>query len=437
MTTLAASVGRITGGATRRLDRLSDGQFAAVAFLPGALLVGFIVIPPILAVFGMSVFRIELVRDAATPFIGLGNYERILRDDDFLASVPRTIVARRRADVALGAAGAGHGAAPQPRVPRVDAARRGRAHPVRHRPGGHRPVLGVHLQQPFRHPDRDRDRARPRRRPGSLARRHAVGNGRGGDRGSLALDADPRAHPARRAQDHPRGALPGGEDGRRDDVAVVPVRHAARDPQHAAGRDHPRDPDLAPDLRHPVHADEGRPGSGHDRHPVLHLPAGIPEPEPRVLGGARGLPVRADLPLQRIRDLPAAPEHGASRTGRAEVDEAVAVADQRGAQAVCPAPRVVGAPVVLERGPPTNRPGGASASPHGSGRSLGGVSCRARRVAGRARPVDRDRVDPDRDGDDADAARPQPQPRRRVVRLPADASQVDRIARGERLGWRS
>src|SRR5688572_22612720 len=77
---------------TGRLDRLSDGRFAAVGFLPGALLVGLIVLPPILVVLGMSLFRIELVKDPATPFIGLANFERILRDDDFMASVPRTIV---------------------------------------------------------------------------------------------------------------------------------------------------------------------------------------------------------------------------------------------------------------------------------------------------------------------------------------------------------
>jgi multiple sugar transport system permease protein len=50
------------------------------------------VVPPIVAVFGMSLFRIELARDANTPFLGLRNFERLANDADFLASVPRTLI---------------------------------------------------------------------------------------------------------------------------------------------------------------------------------------------------------------------------------------------------------------------------------------------------------------------------------------------------------
>ena len=91
MTTRAATVGRVTGGVTGRIDRLSDGRFAALAFLPGAVMVGLIVIPPIVAVLVMSLFRIELVKDSNTPFVLFDNFARISRDADFVASVPRTI----------------------------------------------------------------------------------------------------------------------------------------------------------------------------------------------------------------------------------------------------------------------------------------------------------------------------------------------------------
>ena len=89
---LASSAGGWPARLTRRLDRLSEGQFALVSFLPAAILIGLIVIPPILAVFGMSVFRIELAKDDNVPFVGVRNYQRLAADTDFLASVPRTLV---------------------------------------------------------------------------------------------------------------------------------------------------------------------------------------------------------------------------------------------------------------------------------------------------------------------------------------------------------
>jgi multiple sugar transport system permease protein len=89
---LARSVGSATGRVTSRIDRLSERRFALLSFLPVALLVGLIVVPPILAVFGMSLFRIEFSRDTNTPFVGLRNFERLANDSDFLASVPRTLI---------------------------------------------------------------------------------------------------------------------------------------------------------------------------------------------------------------------------------------------------------------------------------------------------------------------------------------------------------
>ena len=77
---------------TRRLDRLSEARFAAVVFLPGALVVLFVALPPILAVLGMSLFRIELLKDDLVPFVGLRNYFRFGEDEALLASIPRTVL---------------------------------------------------------------------------------------------------------------------------------------------------------------------------------------------------------------------------------------------------------------------------------------------------------------------------------------------------------
>jgi multiple sugar transport system permease protein len=88
----AVAATSLVGRATRRIDRLADWQFALLSFAPGGLLVLLIVVPPILAVFGMSLFRIELTRDLNMPFVGLRNFQRLAADQDFLATVPRTVV---------------------------------------------------------------------------------------------------------------------------------------------------------------------------------------------------------------------------------------------------------------------------------------------------------------------------------------------------------
>ena len=49
-------------------------------------------LPPILAAIGMSFFRIELLRDDFTPFIGFRNYAvRLAADSDFLGTLPLTV----------------------------------------------------------------------------------------------------------------------------------------------------------------------------------------------------------------------------------------------------------------------------------------------------------------------------------------------------------
>ena len=65
-------------------DRLSDRRFALFAFLPILFLVGLFVLPPILAVFVMSTFRIELLRAGDILFVGARNFQRIFTDAEFL-----------------------------------------------------------------------------------------------------------------------------------------------------------------------------------------------------------------------------------------------------------------------------------------------------------------------------------------------------------------
>jgi multiple sugar transport system permease protein len=77
---------------TRWLDRLPEGRFGLVVTAPGLLLVGAFVLPPILAAVGMSFFRIELLRDEFTPFIGFRNYAvRLAADSGFLGTLPLTL----------------------------------------------------------------------------------------------------------------------------------------------------------------------------------------------------------------------------------------------------------------------------------------------------------------------------------------------------------
>ena len=70
---------------------MGERRFAALAMLPGLVLVGLVVLPPVLAVLGLSLFRVELLRDDDRPFVGLRNFlVRLPLDAVFLATLPRT-----------------------------------------------------------------------------------------------------------------------------------------------------------------------------------------------------------------------------------------------------------------------------------------------------------------------------------------------------------
>ena len=92
MAVASTALSRGAGRVSRRLDRLSERSFALLVSIPGLILVALIVLPPTLAVFGMSLFRIELGKDDLTPFVGLNNYlVRLPLDDEVLAAIPRTL----------------------------------------------------------------------------------------------------------------------------------------------------------------------------------------------------------------------------------------------------------------------------------------------------------------------------------------------------------
>jgi ABC-type sugar transport system permease subunit len=88
----ASSLGALPARITARLDRLPESRYALLSFLPAAIPIALFVLPPIVAVFAMSLFRIEIAKDDNMPFVGLRNYQRALSDSDFLAAVPRTLV---------------------------------------------------------------------------------------------------------------------------------------------------------------------------------------------------------------------------------------------------------------------------------------------------------------------------------------------------------
>jgi len=89
----SVSISRGAGRLSRRFDRLSERKFALLVSIPGLVLLGIIVLPPILSVFGLSLFRIELAKDEIVRFVGLNNYlVRLPIDKEILDAIPRTLI---------------------------------------------------------------------------------------------------------------------------------------------------------------------------------------------------------------------------------------------------------------------------------------------------------------------------------------------------------
>ncbi len=83
---------RVPGQVARRLDRLSDRQFGAVFALPSFFVVALVVLPPVISVFGMSLWRVDLLKENGIKFVGLRNYLYMFQDNEFVASIPRTLI---------------------------------------------------------------------------------------------------------------------------------------------------------------------------------------------------------------------------------------------------------------------------------------------------------------------------------------------------------
>ena len=93
MAVSGATLSRGAGRISRRLDRLSERKFALLVSIPGLVLLGLIVLPPILTVFGLSLFRIELAKDVFVRCVGLNNYPvRLPIDKEILDAIPRTLI---------------------------------------------------------------------------------------------------------------------------------------------------------------------------------------------------------------------------------------------------------------------------------------------------------------------------------------------------------
>ena len=87
-----ATLSRGAGRISRRLDRISERKFALLVSVPGLLLLAAIVLPPTLAVFGLSTYRIELGKDDIIRNVGLDNYfVRLPADREVLETIPRTL----------------------------------------------------------------------------------------------------------------------------------------------------------------------------------------------------------------------------------------------------------------------------------------------------------------------------------------------------------
>jgi ABC-type sugar transport system permease subunit len=92
MAVITGTAGAVSGRVARRLDRLSEKQFALLVSIPGLLLLFLIVLPPTLAVFGLSTFRIELAKDDIIRNVGLNNFlVRLPADREILEAIPRTL----------------------------------------------------------------------------------------------------------------------------------------------------------------------------------------------------------------------------------------------------------------------------------------------------------------------------------------------------------
>ena len=210
MAVTGATISRGAGRVSRRLDRLSERKFALLVSIPGLVLLAVIVLPPILTVFGLSLFRIELAKDEIVRFVGLTNYTvRMPADKEITDAIPRTLILATLTTAVTLPLALRNGARPQSRIPRLRPLLHGRADAVGDRVGGGRDLLARDLRHPLR--DRQRHPGRPRDHPGAdqLAPEHDPGRDHRDHRPGLARRSAAGRAPAGGPQDDPRARSTG------------------------------------------------------------------------------------------------------------------------------------------------------------------------------------------------------------------------------------
>src|SRR5579863_3175212 len=82
---------RLAGRILSRIDRIRERRFAMLMFTPAAILVLVVLAPPIVAVFVMSLWRIDLLGDLPSRYVGLANLHLMFSDPFFRSSILRTV----------------------------------------------------------------------------------------------------------------------------------------------------------------------------------------------------------------------------------------------------------------------------------------------------------------------------------------------------------
>ena len=279
-----ATISRGAGRISRRLDRLSDRKFALLVSVPGLILVALIVLPPMLSVFGLSLFRIELAKDDATPFVvlrttssGCRSTRRSWRPSRGRSSSPAMTTAVTLPLALVTALVLNRG------FRGVVDLLHGAAHAVGHRVGRGGHLLALHLRHPVRDRERPPDRARVPRRSRSTGSRTRSRRSR-----SRVVAQSWRSVPLLAVLLLAAlKTIPGTlyRAARMDGATaweIVPLHHAAGDPEHADRRRHPAGHHRPPGVRPAVQPDERRPGPRHLRPDLRDLRHRVPGPQLRL-----------------------------------------------------------------------------------------------------------------------------------------------------------
>ena len=213
---------------------------------------------------------------------------------------PANLVLRGDVDGHHAAARLGDRPRPQSRLPGRVGLLHGPAAALGGRVDRGRHLLACHLRHEPRDRERRARRLRDPRRAVQLAGQHGPDRRHRARRAVVAVGAAPRGPAAGRPQDHPAGALSGGQDGRRDLMGELPLHHPPGDQEHADRRRRPAGHHRAPGLRPAVQPDQRRSGPRHLRPDHGDLRHHVRTDQPGLWRGDHGHPVpdhrRGELP---------------------------------------------------------------------------------------------------------------------------------------------